>query len=104
LIPVIRSVAAECGLEGSARRAYSLVRTATADCGDCFERMGRMRKILLSAPGSSRRRPNEPKGTAAPDATFRESCSLISQAAWVRSGAAAAIIFCIPSILPILSR
>ena len=67
-----------------------------------MSRMSRMRKILLSAPGSSRQRPNEPRGTAARDATIRESCPLF-QAPWAGTRAAAAIIFCILPILPILS-
>jgi hypothetical protein len=68
-----------------------------------MSRMSRMRKILLSAPGSSRQRPNEPRGTAARDATIRESCPLF-QAPWAGTRAAAAIIFCILPILPIPSK
>jgi hypothetical protein len=75
----------------------------TADRMGRMSRMSRMRKILLSAPGSSRQRPNEPRGTAARDATIRESCPLF-QAPWAGTRAAEAIIFCILPILPIRSK
>jgi hypothetical protein len=63
-----------------------------------------MRKILLAAHGPLPKRPNELRGTAAQDASTRESCSLVSQAAWARSDTAEAIIFVTLPILPILFK
>jgi hypothetical protein len=66
--------------------------------------MDRMRKILLSAPGSLPKRPNEWGNRRPGRHRPREPFPQFSQAAGARSGAAEAIIFYILSILPILSK
>jgi hypothetical protein len=74
---------------------------------DRMDGMGRMRKILLSAPDSLPKRPNELRGTAFWDGGIPGGRSLSSLGVWCTEPSAEAIIFLILSILsilPILSK